>query len=83
MFSLKNKIAVVTGASQGIGKTISKIFSKAGAHVVCVARNTTKLKNLVDEILKNGNSASCISCDINDGKLLRIPLDRLLKTIET
>ena len=37
MFSLENKIAVVTGASQGIGKTISKIFAEAGAHVVCVA----------------------------------------------
>ena len=39
MFNLENKIAVVTGASQGIGKSISEIFSKAGAHVVCIARN--------------------------------------------
>ena len=82
MFSLKNKIAVVTGASQGIGKTISKIFSKAGAHVVCVARNTTKLKNLVDEILKNGNSASYISCDINNGKLFESSIRSITKDYE-
>ena len=44
MFNLKNKIAIVTGASQGIGKSISEIFSKAGAHVVCLARNADKLK---------------------------------------
>ncbi len=79
MFSLENKIAIVTGASQGIGKTISKIFSEAGAHVVCVARNTTKLKNLVDEILKNGNSASYISCDINNGKLFESSIRSITK----
>ncbi len=82
MFSLENKIAIVTGASQGIGKTISKIFSKAGAHVVCVARNTTKLKNLVDEILKNGNSASYISCDINNGKLFESSIRSITKDYE-
>tara|TARA_B100001989_G_C24516631_1_gene453535 strand:- start:757 stop:1503 length:747 start_codon:yes stop_codon:yes gene_type:complete len=82
MFSLENKIAIVTGASQGIGKTISKIFSEAGAHVVCVARNTTKLKNLVDEILKNGNSASYISCDINNGKLFESSIRSITKDYE-
>ena len=82
MFSLENKIAIVTGASQGIGKTISKIFSEAGAHVVCVARNTTKLKNLVDEILNNGNSASYISCDINNGKLFESSIRSITKDYE-
>ena len=56
MFSLKNKIAIVTGASQGIGKSISEIFSIAGAHVVCLARNEDRLRELVSEISKNGNS---------------------------
>ncbi len=70
MFNLENKVAVVTGASQGIGRSISEIFSKAGAHVVCVARNKDKLKELVREISKNGNSASYVPCDISNGNLI-------------
>lgn len=79
MFSLKNKIAIVTGASQGIGKSISEIFSIAGAHVVCLARNKDRLKKLVSEISKNGNSASYISCDVSDGNSIN---DALLSVVK-
>ena len=79
MFNVKNKIAIVTGASQGIGKAISEIFSEAGAHVVCIARNTEKLKKLVSEISKNGNSANYISCDINDGNMIEEAYDSVIK----
>ena len=71
MFSLRNKIAIVTGASQGIGKTTAELFSKSGAHVVCIARNEKKIKNLVDTISKNGHSASYNSCDVSDGDLFQ------------
>ena len=79
MFNLKNKIAIVTGASQGIGKSISEIFSKAGAHVVCLARNADKLKEIVSEISKNGNSASYISCDISDSNLVENAFKSVVK----
>ena len=71
MFSLKNKIAIVTGASQGIGKTIADLFSKSGAHVVCIARNEEKIKNLANTISKNGHSASYNPCDISNGDLFQ------------
>ena len=71
MFSLKDKIAIVTGASQGIGKTTAELFSKSGAHVVCIARNEEKIKNLANTISKNGHSASYIPCDISDGDLFQ------------
>ena len=71
MFSLRNKIAVITGASQGIGKTTAELFSKSGAHVVCIARNEEKIKNLANTISKNGHSASYNSCDISDGDLFQ------------
>ena len=71
MFSLQNKIAIVTGASQGIGKTIAELFSKSGAHVVCIARNEEKIKNLANMISKNGHSASYFPCDISDGDLIQ------------
>ena len=69
LFNLKDKIAIITGASQGIGKSIAKIFSNAGAHVVCLARNKKKIQHLVDQISKDGNSASYIPCDISDSNL--------------
>jgi len=71
LFSLQNKIAIVTGASQGIGKTTAELFSKSGAHVVCIARNEEKIKDLVNTISKKGHSASYISCDISDGNLFQ------------
>ena len=71
MFSLQDKIAIVTGASQGIGKTTAELFSKSGAHVVCIARNEEKIKNLATTISRNGHSASYNSCDISDGDLLQ------------
>ena len=79
MFNLKNKIAIVTGASQGIGKSISEIFSIAGAHVVCLARNEERLKELVSEISKNGNSANYISCDVSDGNSIENALRSVVR----
>ena len=79
MFNVKNKVAIVTGASQGIGKAISEIYSEAGAHVVCLARNSEKLKELVSKISKKGNSASYISCDINNGNLIKEAFDSVIK----
>ena len=71
MFNLRNKIAIITGASQGIGKTTAELFSKSGAHVVCIARNEEKIKNLANTISKNGHSASYNSCDISHGDLFK------------
>ena len=71
MFSLQDKIAIVTGASQGIGRTTAELFSKSGAHVVCIARNEEKIKNLANTISKNGHSASYIPCDVSDCDLFQ------------
>ena len=78
MFSLQNKIAIVTGASQGIGKTTAELFSRSGAHVVCIARNEEKIKDLVNTISKNGHSASYISCDISDGNLFQNTINSII-----
>jgi len=68
MFELKNKIAVVTGASRGIGKSIAETFSKAGATVVCVSRTEEPLQKLSNDLNEAGGNASYRTCDISDGE---------------
>jgi len=65
MFNLKNKVAVVTGASKGIGKAMAKLFAKAGAHVVCISRKADALKAVVDSIKTEGGFASYNAFDVS------------------
>ena len=66
MFSLKNKVAVVTGASRGIGKSIAQKISEAGAHTVCVSRTNDDLQKISNEINNAGYSASLFACDVSN-----------------
>ncbi|RST71217.1 3-oxoacyl-[acyl-carrier-protein] reductase [Candidatus Aquarickettsia rohweri] len=63
MFDLTNKIALVTGATGGIGRSIVKDFITSGAKVVAVGRNQEKLKELSNEF---GDKVSTLICDFND-----------------
>ncbi|MEM6551037.1 MAG: 3-oxoacyl-[acyl-carrier-protein] reductase [Planctomycetota bacterium] len=64
------RIAIVTGASRGIGAAIAKSLAAAGNHVVCVARNQAKLDEVKAEIEAAGGQASTATCDISDGAAL-------------
>jgi len=65
---LSDRIAVVTGASRGIGYTLARELAKAGAHVVAVARTTGALEELDDEIKAAGGSATLVPLDLTDGE---------------
>ena len=67
MFDLNNNVAIITGASQGIGRTIALVFAKSGANVICIARSESKIKELCLEITDQGGQASPIACDVGDG----------------
>ena len=66
MASLKGRIAVVTGASRGIGYAAALALAEAGAHVVAVARTTGGLEELDDAIRAKGGAATLVPLDLKD-----------------
>ena len=63
---LARRIAVVTGASRGIGFAIAKVLAREGAHVVAIARTVGGLEELDDEIKTLGGSATLVPADLKD-----------------
>ena len=63
---LQDRIALVTGASRGIGRSVALALAKAGAHVIAVARTVGGLEELDDEIKTAGGSATLVPLDLKD-----------------
>ena len=64
--SLSGRVALVTGASQGIGRTCAVRLAKDGATVAVAARNQEKLNELVKEITATGGKAAAFALDVAD-----------------
>lgn len=71
MFSLKDKVALVTGASQGIGRATARALSEAGAKVTIAARNEQQLGTLAAEIAAAGGEAFAVPMDVGDAAQVR------------
>jgi 3-oxoacyl-[acyl-carrier protein] reductase len=78
MFSLKDKVALVTGASQGIGRATSLALAEAGAKVAIAARNTEKLASLAAEIAAAGGEALSVPMDVADPPQVKTGFQQLL-----
>ncbi|QDT09113.1 3-oxoacyl-[acyl-carrier-protein] reductase [Planctomycetes bacterium K23_9] len=63
---LSGQVAFVTGASQGLGKSIAIALGQNGAKVLCVARNADKLAATVKEVEAAGGTAEAVVCDVTD-----------------
>lgn len=78
MFSLKDKVALVTGASQGIGRATSLALAVAGAKVAMAARSVEKLQLLAAEIEAAGGEALAIQMDVSDPAQVKAGFQQLL-----
>ncbi len=64
--ALTGRIALVTGASRGIGRAVALELAREGAHVIALARTQGALEELDDEIRAAGSEATLVPCDVKD-----------------
>ena len=65
LFSMQGKLALVTGASSGLGKHFSQVLANAGATVLLSARNVEKLQQVMDQIQAAGGRAFSVTMDVS------------------
>jgi NAD(P)-dependent dehydrogenase (short-subunit alcohol dehydrogenase family) len=76
---LDGKVAIVTGATGGIGRGCALALARAGASVVVVSRSKEKLRELADEIETAGGLAAALACDVSDAEQVRRAFDTLAR----
>lgn len=64
MRKLKNRVAIVTGASRGLGPYMARALSAEGVHLALAARSTAELEAVAQEIRDNGGRAIAVTCDV-------------------
>jgi NAD(P)-dependent dehydrogenase (short-subunit alcohol dehydrogenase family) len=79
--TMRDKIALVTGASSGIGRHFSKVLAAAGARIVAVARRKDRLDSLASEIEAVGGQASGIEFDVTQRDAVAALFDEMESTV--
>lgn len=78
LFDLSGKVAVITGASKGIGKDIAGLLAESGADTVLIARNKQELETTADEIATHGRKVLPISYDLTDVQGIPAMVERIM-----
>ncbi len=76
--NLQDRVAVITGASSGIGAATARRLANAGLRVVLAARRIDRLNDLRDEIIANGGLALAIQTDVSDRQSIDQLIDRVM-----
>ena len=80
--NLSEKTAIVTGASQGLGKAVALALAANGAKVACVARSVDKLNETVQQIQEAGGEAEAFACDVTDRESVDGLVDQVVQQWE-
>ena len=78
LFDLTGKVAVVTGASSGLGADAAMAYAEAGANVALLARRKEKLDNMAKKIADAGHHAVAVQCDVSDEESVKAAVDTVL-----
>ena len=79
MFDLTDKVAVVTGASSGLGADSARAYAQNGANVVLLARRKEKLEQVAAEISGMGRKVLAISCDVTDEECVKKAVEEIIE----
>ncbi|WP_431027048.1 SDR family NAD(P)-dependent oxidoreductase [Lysinibacillus sp. LZ02] len=75
MFSLANKVAIVTGAGRGIGRSVAIGLAEAGAKVIVCSRTESELLTLQQEINEKGGECTVVTCDVEKAEQVQYVID--------
>ncbi len=81
MFSLKNKVALITGSSRGIGEEVAKLYAQHGAHVIVSSRKQEGVDAVAEKIRANGGKATAMACHIGDHDFVSSMIDKIKNEI--
>jgi 3-oxoacyl-[acyl-carrier protein] reductase len=83
LFDLTGEVALVTGASSGLGRRFAKVLAANGAKVALVARRADRIAALQEEIAREGGSAIAIEADVTDRAAMKSAFDQAERALGT